>query len=425
VGSGYSYTRLVQTDEVMLSLGRFTGVESIDREAGVAVVRAGTTMRQLTRELAARGYALENLGDIDKQTVAGAVGTGTHGTGIGIGNISTQIEALEMVTAQGDVVRCSARDGGRLFRAAQVSLGALGVITRVWLKVMPLYWLEIERRRVTFDRALLDFDANVRANRNYEFFWFPDSDLVYSKRMNLAASSARAGLRVKRYLNDLVNENAALWLVCQINDRWPGTRRKLLEVGSSFVPQDNAVERADRAYATERLVVHQEMEYAVPYERTVEALAGLDALLRRFPTRTVFPIEVRFTRGDDIWMSPSYGRDVSWIAVHTYWKEDHCEYFDAAESLFRQLGGRPHWGKLHGLDATAMRGLYPGWDAFAGVREEMDPNGVFENRYVRRLLGPVRPPIDSVELPVDPFGHANGVRRDSQAGVRSSARGEE
>jgi FAD-linked oxidoreductase len=385
VGSGYSYTRLAQTDEVMVSLDGWAGIERIDREQGIAVIRSGTTLRRIERELAEAGYAFENLGDINRQTLAGAVATGTHGTGIGLGNMSTQVDALEMVTADGRVVTITRSDGD-LFRAAAISLGALGIVTRIWLRVLPLYWLQIERRRETLAAIAGSLDTRVRANRNFEFFWFPASDLVYSKTMNLTGRGPDRGRSLGHWLNDLINENLALWAVCELNHRRPAWRAAVLNKAAGLVPQGAATCRADVAYATERLVVHQEMEYAVPADRAVTVLAHLDRLLRHFPTRTMFPIEVRFTRADDLLLSPSCGRDVAYIAVHTWWKEDHHEYFDAAEAVFLAAGGRPHWGKLHGLAADRIAALYPTAPAFERERRQLDPRGMFLNRYLERLL---------------------------------------
>lgn len=385
VGAGYSYTRLVQTDDLMLSLDRWSGVESVDKAAGVAVVRAGTPLYQLERELAAHGVAMENLGDINRQTLAGAIGTGTHGTGITLGNLSTRVLSLDMVLADGSLRRLTPADGD-VFRCAVLSLGALGVIVRFSIAVLPLYWLNIERRRETFASAVSAIDERVAANRNYEFFWFPASDLVYSKAMNLAAPGSGGGRTVGRWVSDIFNENLAMWFICTVNHHRPSWRSRLLDAGKNLVPQGSSVTRADAAFATERLVVHQECEYAIPAERAGEVLRELEERLRRFPTRTLFPIEVRFTRGDNLPLSPSYGRDVAWIAVHTWWKEDHQEYFDAAERIFLAAGGRPHWGKLHTLTAEELGRRYPEAGVFSRVRADLDPGGVFMNSYLRRIL---------------------------------------
>jgi FAD-linked oxidoreductase len=385
VGSGYSYTRLVQTDDVMLALDNWSGVESVDKAGGVAVVRAGTPLHQLERELAAHGVAMENLGDINRQTIAGAIATGTHGTGITLGNLSTRVLSLEMVTADGALRRLTPADGD-VFRCAVLSLGTLGVIVRFSIAVVPMYWLTIERRRETFDSALSHLNERVYENRNYEFFWFPASDLVYSKAMNVAEPGSGGGRTIGRWVSDIFNENLAMWFICTANHHRPAWRSWLLDAGKDLVPQGSSVTRADAAFATERLVVHQECEYAMPAERAIDVLRELDERLRRFPTRTLFPIEVRFTRGDNVPLSPSYGRDVVWIAVHTWWKEDHEEYFDAAERIFLAAGGRPHWGKLHSLTADELARRYPEAGVFAKVRQGLDPHGVFMNGYLKRIL---------------------------------------
>src|SRR5579883_2201532 len=201
VGAGYSYTRLVQTDEVMVSLDRWTGIESVDPAAGTAVIRGGTELHALIRALAGRGLALENIGDIDRQTLAGAIATNTHGTGIRLGAMSTQIAALELATADGTILEISSADSD-LFRAAAVSLGALGIITRVTMRVQPMYWLSVERKRVSFDEVVTNLEQSINKSRNYEFFWFPRSSLVYSKAMNPAPAKSGGGRTLGRVVND-------------------------------------------------------------------------------------------------------------------------------------------------------------------------------------------------------------------------------
>jgi FAD-linked oxidoreductase len=396
VGSGYSYTRLVQTDAVMVSLERYRGIEELDLggargRTGTVRVRAGTQLRDLMRALAAQGLALEILGDIDRQTVAGAVATGTHGTGVSLGNLSTLLEELTLVTAQGEVR--TFRRGDEAFPAAQVSLGALGVVASAVLRVVPLYRLEIERRCDTLDAVLARLEDDAQSNRNYEFFWFPCSQVVYTKRMNVASESIRrvpTPSRWRRFVGDVVLENLALWVTCRVNLCWPRLRARLVDLTRRCVPRGTVVLPAHEAYATPRLVKHQELEYALPRARACAVLRELAVAFERHGVRTLFPVEVRFTRADDALLSPSAGRDVVYIAVHTHLDEDYREYFDLCEEIFLAHDGRPHWGKLHGLDAGRLATMYPGWDEFERVRRSLDPAGMFLNRYLRRVLGPAR-----------------------------------
>jgi FAD-linked oxidoreductase len=391
VGSGYSYTPLAQTDHVMLSLEAMSGVERVDAAAGTAVVGAGTRLSTLTRELARHGAAIANLGDIDQQTVAGAIATGTHGTGITIGSLSSQVLAMTLVDGQGQVRELTEATDRDLLRAARVGLGALGVITSVTLKVQPAYQLLVERQGTTLARLLRDLDTLVRANRNFEFFWYPNHGLAYSKKMNqVSGRRARNGAvdRAVRFANDILIENALIWVACEHVRRFPGARRRWLDIGRSVVPTETAVVDAHRAYATPRLVRHHEIEYAIPYSRAAETLGLLDEMLARHPVKTMIPVEVRFTAGEDIPLSMSQGRDVMYVAVHAYRREDHLELFDLCEDLFLRHDGRPHWGKLHTLQAAELRRRYPCWDEFQSARARLDPADVFLNGYLRRVLAP-------------------------------------
>lgn len=389
LGAGYSYTPLVQTDHDLVSLDGLDGVERVDLDAGTAVVRAGTRLGTLVAELARRGAALANIGDIDRQSVAGAIATGTHGTGIAIPSLSSQVAALTLVDGIGNVVELDARTPER-FRAAQIGLGALGIVTSVTMRIVPLYSLRIERGAEPFDALLRELDTHVRANRNFEFFWFPGDDLTYTKRMNLSqmpAPTQAFGRDAVRFLNDVVIENGVLAVACRSLRTWAGLRPWWLRVGRALVPHDVSVLPANRAYATPRLLRHYEVEYAIPIARAAEALAALDARLRRHPVKTLIPIEVRFSRAEEIPLSPAYGSDVMWIAVHAHRAEDYQEYFDVCEELFLAHDGRPHWGKLHSLQAAQLAARYPRWNAFRTARTALDPELRFTNGYLNRLLG--------------------------------------
>jgi FAD/FMN-containing dehydrogenase len=278
-----------------------------------------------------------------------------------------------------------------LLRVARVGLGALGVITSITLKVQPAQPLLVEREGTTLAKLLRDLDTLVRANRNFEFFWFPRHGLAYSKKMNEVPDRRPAGgvlHHATRFANDILVENALIWVACECVRRWPGSRQRLLDVGRHLVPSGTMVLEPHRAYATPRLVRHYEVEYAVPYGRASEALGLLDETLARHPVKTMFPVEVRFTAAEDIPLSMSQGRDVVYIAVHAYRREDYRELFDLCEDLFLRLDGRPHWGKLHSLQSGELRRRYPCWDEFQAARAALDPAGVFENGYLRRVLGP-------------------------------------
>jgi FAD-linked oxidoreductase len=386
VGTGHSFTPLVQTSGVLICLDRYAGIEAVDRVARRATVRAGTKIKQLGEELLSYGLAQENLGDIDAQSIAGAICTGTHGTGIAFGSISAQVVGLTLVTGAGEVVQCSEQQHGELFKAAQVSLGALGVIVSVTLQLVPAYRLDYTWAREPLGATLAHLEQERDAHRNFEFYWFPYSEWALVKRANKTDAPARSANLLRRF-NDLVVENGAFWLLSEVARRFPSLSPRVARVCGALISGGRDVNHSHRVFATTRLVRFNEMEYSLPAARMADAIRAIDAGIRRERFRVHFPIECRYVRGDDICLSPAYGRDSAYIAVHMYRGMPHREYFAAVEAIFRSFGGRPHWGKMHTLAAAELRELYPEWSHFQAARRRLDPDGVFCNAYLAQLLG--------------------------------------
>lgn len=386
VGAGHSFTPLAQTDGVLVSLARYAGLEAVDPAARQATVRAGTTIRALGELLRAHGLAQENLGDVDAQSIAGAICTGTHGTGITLGSLSTQVVGLTLVSGTGELVRCSEQQHRELFKAAQLSLGALGIIVSVTLQLVPAFRLAYTWRRKPLARALERLEAERDANRNFELYWFPYSPWALVKRMNLAEGPARARPLLRR-LNDLALENGAFWALSEVARRFPAASPRVAAICGALISGGRDVNHSHRVFASPRLVRFNEMEYSLPAARMAEAVRAIDARIRRERFQVHFPIECRYVRGDDIFLSPASGRDSAYIAVHMYRGMPYRPYFDAVERIFRALGGRPHWGKLHTLGAAELRELYPDWPRFLAARRQLDPDGVFQNGYLQGLLG--------------------------------------
>ncbi len=389
LGSGYSYTPLVETADDMVSLDRFTGVERVDLAAGTAVVKGGTPLYRMIAELARHGAAIEGPGDIDRQTIAGATATGTHGTGIALGSLSSQVQAVTLVDGRGEVRTLDPGTAPELFSAARISLGALGIVVAATIRVMPLYHLRIERGPGVLADVLARLSDEVRNNRNFEFYWYPASDLVYYKRMNVVAPADggdSVASRAVRWVDDYLVENLLVGASCEAVCRWPGTRDAWLRYARRLVPTTAIVQPASRAYPSVRLLRHHETEYAVPAERASEVIAALEVRLKAHRASTMIPIEFRFTAAEDMPLSPSYGRDIMYVAVHAYHREEYRDYFAVCEELLRSFDGRPHWGKLHGMGGAELRRRYPLWDDFVRARRQLDPNGVFLNDYLRDHL---------------------------------------
>jgi FAD-linked oxidoreductase len=385
VGAGHSFTPLVATEGRLVSLAGWQGVESVDALAGLATVRGGTWLHQLGAELHQHGLAQENLGDIDRQSIAGAISTGTHGTGIALGGIATQVAGLRLVTASGEIVECSEERDAATFRAARVALGALGVISAVTLRVVPAYRLHYTWQREALNTVLAGLAGERERNRNFEFYWFPHTDAALVKRTNLTDAPA-GSRRLMRELNDLALENGAFWLLSELCRRRPSLSPAVARLSAAAVSSGSVVDDSHRVYATRRLVRFQEMEYSIPADALPGALDELRRMVARERIDVHFPVECRFVRGDDIPLSTAYGRDSAYIAVHMYRGMPYQRYFGLAEAIFRRYAGRPHWGKLHTLAAAELRPLYPEWERFQETRRALDPQGMFLNRYLRMLF---------------------------------------
>jgi FAD-linked oxidoreductase len=395
VGDGHSFTPLAHTDDVLVSLDNLQGIESADPERGTVRVWAGTRLKRLGDELLARGLAQENLGDIDVQSIAGAISTGTHGTGVRYGTIATQVVGLTLVTASGDVIECSEDQNRDVFKAAQVSLGALGVLAAVTLRVVPAKRLHYVSRRERLDETLTNLERYKRENSHFEFFWMPYTPWVQAKFLNETEEPATKG-NVWGTLNKLLLENGLYWVLSEGCRIMPPLSRTVSRVSAWGIASVSETDYSHRLFATPRLVKFQEMEYNIPAQHFLQVLAEIRAVLERQRFNVHFPIECRFVRGDDIWLSPAYQRDSAYVAVHMYKGMPYERYFRAVEEVYQAYDGRPHWGKMHSLDAATLAARYPRWNDFRRVRAALDPQGVFLNEYLHTLLdagSPVPAPV--------------------------------
>lgn len=384
VGAGHSFTACAATDGIMLSLDGLAGVIDHDPASGEVEVWGGTRLKALGQLLAARGLAQENLGDIDAQSIAGALATGTHGTGATLGGLATQVAALTLVSGNGDVVRLDASSPD--FDAARVSLGALGVVTRVRLRAVPAFRLLAVKKKLTLDAVLGDLDRLVGAHRRFEFFWLPHADVVQAKTLDETDEPA-GGQGFFKAFNDVVVENGALGLLSEVCKAAPGLSAGVTRVMGAAIGEAREVAPSHEVFATPRFVKFLEMEYAIPVAALPGVIAAMRGAIARERFAVNFPIEVRFGAGDGAWLSPAYDRATAYVAVHMYKGMPHEAYFAAMERILQDAGGRPHWGKLHTLDAAGLAARYPRWAEFQAVRRRYDPAGRFGSGHVDRVLG--------------------------------------
>jgi L-gulono-1,4-lactone dehydrogenase len=380
-GSGHSFTDIALTDGLQVSLRRMASVLGVE---GTSVrVQGGIRLRELGVELAERGLAMENLGDVDAQTLAGALATGTHGTGVGYRNLSSQVEAMRLVTADGPI-DIQGDDLG----AARVSLGALGVATEITLRCQPLYTLRRTDERRPLDETLDQLEELATTRERFEFFSFPYSKWALHRTTEKTDDPPDPPGNAERFLEDIVFENGALGLLCRIGKLAPGLIPSIDRLMGRLAGGASRTDQSNRIYANPRIVRFTEMEYAVPRSVGAEAVKRVFDLIERRRLNVLFPLEVRFGAPDDAFLSPGAGRDSCYIAVHVYRGMEFETYFRAVEAIMREYDGRPHWGKRHYRSASDLRPLYPDFDRFIGVRERLDPDRVFANDYVDRVLGP-------------------------------------
>ena len=388
IGSGHSFTGIALTDGLMLSLRRCEKILEADHSTGLVKVEAGITLASLNRELAAIGLAIKNLGDIEYQSVAGAISTSTHGTGAKFHSIPYQVEAMELILADGSTLEISRSSDGDLFHSAQVGLGALGVIATVTLKCVPAFNLYSEERPWRLDEVLEQIDDLVASNEHVDFYWFPHSEVAQTLIHNRTKEPAQPKGRLKTYYEDILMENRMFNLVNwagSLNQNWiPGLSRF---VGSQ-IGRTATTDRSDRVFTNPRTVRFVEMEYAIPRSQAIAALRSVKELIEKKDFKVGFPIELRFLGPDDAFLGTAYGRDTAYLAVHVYYRLAFESFFREVEAVMREMDGRPHWGKMHYRTAQDLRPLYPQWDRFLDVRHRLDPERVFANKYLERVLGP-------------------------------------
>ena len=385
-GAGHSFTDAVLTDGTLLDISRMNAVLDADPQTGLVRAQAGITIKALSEELAQRGLALENLGDINVQSIAGATATGTHGTGAALRNISASIAAARLVLADGSTLDCSEANDADAWRAARVSIGALGVVTELTLRCMPLYTLRGVDAPQPLDDVLARLDELAGATRHFEFFVFPHTRVALTRTNELHDGPPRPQHHARRWLEETVVENAALGAVCRVGRRMPRAIPRLNRLITRAVSTRERIDRSDRIFSSRRLVRFVEMEYALPREAAADAIPRVLAAAERHPVN--FPMEVRFVAGDDALLSPAGGRDTVYIAVHVYRGMAWEPYFHDVEAIANAHGGRPHWGKRHFQSSATLAPRYPGWERFQEVRNRLDPERRFANAYVERMLGP-------------------------------------
>jgi FAD-linked oxidoreductase len=389
VGAGHSFSGIAVPDGVRVDMSGLDQVVSVDPKSGLVTVEAGMPLWRLNEILDAHGLALENMGDIDQQTISGAISTGTHGTGDRYRGFAWQVKGLKLVLASGEAVQCTEFERPDLFAAARLGLGALGVIAEVTLQCVPAFRLHAVERPERLEAVLEGLDEAVAENDHFEFYWFPHTDRTLTKRNNRHAMSepSRAPSRLSYWWNEGFTENTLFSASNRVGVRFPGMVPRLNRMAGRVWSAREYTDVSHRIFTSPRSVVFREMEYALPREALPAVLRELHAMVAREGHTVSFPVEVRFAAADDVWLSTAQGRRTAYVAVHQFHRHDHEPYFRDCEAVFDAAEGRPHWGKMHTLGAEQLSRRYKHFEDYRRVRDEVDPDRRFANPYLERVLG--------------------------------------
>jgi L-gulonolactone oxidase len=388
VGSGHSFTDAACTGGVLFQMGGLDRILDVQSDAGLVKVEAGIGLRALSELIWGHGLALENLGDIDKQTISGAVATGTHGTGSRFRNLSSQIEAMELVLPDGTLLEVSPSSEPDLLPAVRVGLGALGVIATVTLRTVPAFTVRRTDSPLPLAQALDRLQDLADGSDHFEFYVFPHTETALLRQSERTDEPPDPRNPAIEFGQEVILENWVMGGISRLGRRLPSRIPRLSRLVASRIAKSMKMDRSYRVFASRRMVRFTEMEYAIPRRHATEAIPRVLEAAERADPPVGFPIEVRFVAGDDSMLSPAHDRDTCYIAIHQYRGMAWESYFRSVEAIMDSYGGRPHWGKRHFQTAATLAERYPRWEDFLAARARLDPEGSFRNQYLDRVLGP-------------------------------------
>ncbi len=387
VGSSHSFSALVPTEGTLISLAALRGVESVDPQSGDAEIWGGTRLAQIGDPLWEQGRALINMPDINTQTLAGAVATSTHGTGVKLGSMSSDVSQLRLVTAQGEVIECSEDRETDIFQAARTHLGALGAVSKIRLRTRPRYYTQERSWMMPLEEGL-ERAAQLRdKHRHFEMYALPHGDYILGITIDEVELPAATASKVDTEEHERSNSESAFRTVAKITDYLPFLRSPIINYAASRVEPEQRVGRSYEVFGNLRDMRFNEMEYSVPAEQGPACLKEILETIKRQDIDVIFPIEYRYIKADDIWLSPFYQQNACAISCHNFHDRDYKKYFAAVEPIFWKYGGRPHPGKIHTLGAAQLSQVYPKWNEFLAVRKELDPKGKFLNPFMKKIFG--------------------------------------
>ncbi|MEM9202205.1 MAG: D-arabinono-1,4-lactone oxidase [Actinomycetota bacterium] len=389
MGAGHSFTAIAVTPDIHVRIDALDSLHAVNPNTGLVTVGAGISLRALNQVLDGHGLALTNMGDIDRQSIAGAISTGTHGTGLAFGGIATQVRALRLLTPDGESIDVGGEQDAELFACARVGLGALGIITRVTLQAVPSFRIAAHEFSEPLDATLDAWADRIANNDHVEFYCMPGGRNAAVK-INNRTDEPASPLSRRTYIADkLLGENVGFGVINRVARRAPKLAPTVAKLLNNTSVERTYTDTSYRVFTTPRWVHFYESEWSVPLDALPDVLADVNRFARTIGKPITFPIEVRCAAADNIPLSTANGENRGYIAAHVFWGTPYDEYFAGFWSIVRHAGGRPHWGKMHAETAETLAPLYPDWERFQSVRRKADPDGVFTNSYLERVLGPI------------------------------------
>lgn len=391
VGASHSFSAVAATNGLLLSLDGLRGVTATkplpNGNTAVSIL-AGTRLRDIPSLLEPLGLALPNQGDVNPQSLAGALSTGTHGTGLGFTGFAGLVREFRIAVASGEVLRCSPTENADLFHYARVGIGSFGVLTEVTLECVPKFCLHAVEQAEGFDEVVDNFTARCEAADHFEFYWFPYTERVLTKtNTRLPWGTQNPPGRVKAYIDDELLGNGGFELVCRLGTIAPGLVPALNRFSANTVASRDYTDAAHNVFVSPRRVRFNEMEYAIPLADLAPVLREVRRRIHAARLPIEFPLEVRAAAADEVPLSTACGRESAYIAIHRYWRKDFRELFALCEPVLREAAGRPHWGKMYTLTHEELCQVHPDLQDAARVRAETDPDGVFLSAHARTIFG--------------------------------------
>lgn len=389
IGASHSFTAIGATDGIRIDMSRMRGLVAADRARGLVTLWGGTHLYEIPAILGPLGLAMPNLGDIDRQTITGATQTGTHGTGVTHPGLAAGVVGARIVTGTGEVLDINERENAELLPAVALGLGALGLLVTVTIQCVPRFLLRADEAPMPLEDVLESWEERVRASDHFEFFWFAHTESVRTKtNTRLDWNEKRKPLgSLARFVDEELANNAAFGACAALSRAVPAATGRINRTIERVSSTRSYTDEAHRVLITNRRVKFREMEYGLPLAAVPAAMRALGAMIDRHGFDISFPIEVRAAAADELLLSTAHGRETGYIAVHRYIHDTDTRYFREAEAILIAHGGRPHWGKMHTLDASRLDAIYPRFGEFASARDRLDPDRVFANQYLSRVLG--------------------------------------